>query len=154
MTLSKIFLDTNVLLYQTFEDIDTAKHAVVNDTLRILNNQGHDLCISPQILREFIALATNNTILKTPLGNTDLFLKISEFESNFTMLFETPQSWEVLKDLCQRCSVKKHLIHDANIASIVIAYGLDWLWTFNTKDFQPFADIRLFQWETVNEYGK
>ena len=146
---SKIFLDTNVLLYQTFEDIDAAKHAVVNKTLRNLDEQGHQFYIAPQILREFIALATNDAILKTPLRDADLLLKITEFESAFTLLFETPQSLDVLKDLCRRYAIKKHRIHDANIAAMVIAHGMDWLWTFNLKDFQPFTEIHLLPLENL-----
>ncbi len=146
---SKIFLDTNVLLYQTFEDIDAAKHAVVSEMLSDLDEQGHRFYIAPQILREFIALATNDAILKTPLRDADLLLKINEFESAFTLVFETPQSWDVLKDLCRRYTIKKHRIHDANIAAMVIAHEMDWLWTFNLKDFQPFADIRLLPLENI-----
>ena len=137
------YLITNILLYQTFEDIDQGKHAFVNERLRLLNEQGHDFYIAPQILREFIALATNDTILKSPLRDAELLLKINEFESNFALLFETPRSWEMLKDLCQRYAIKKYRIHDANIAALVIAYELDWLWTFNLKDFQAIVEIHL-----------
>ena len=146
---SKIFLDTNVLLYQTFEDIDAEKHALVNATLRALFDQQHQLYISTQIVREFIALATNDAILNTPLRNDDVLLKISEFETNFVVLFETPQSLQILKTLFQRYEIKKYRVHDANIAATVLANGLDFLWTFNLKDFKPFTEIRLFEIESL-----
>ena len=49
----KIFIDTNILIYQTFEDYDTGKYNIVNTKLQQLNRDNCDLYISNQIIRKF-----------------------------------------------------------------------------------------------------
>jgi predicted nucleic acid-binding protein len=142
---SKIFLDTNVLIYQTFEDFDVTKHLLVTNNFEQLRHSNHTFYISSQIIREFVAIATNGTIFKSPLQSDDIVLKINEFEKSFTVLFDTFESLQILKQLIQQYHVEKYKVHDANIAAMVIANQIDYLWTFNEKDFKVFDKIHLLQ---------
>jgi len=103
------------------------------------------LYISSQILREFVAIATNEKIFKTPLQSRDVVLKVNEFQENFHLLFETEESVKILKELIERHQIRKYAVHDANIAAIVIANKLNYLWTFNQKDFAIFDEVQLLQ---------
>lgn len=149
MNASKVFLDTNVLIYQTFEDFDAEKHCTVNRILQQLHARQWELYISSQILREFVAIATNEKIFQTPLQSNDVVLKINEFQKNFRVLFDTEESVNMLKDLICRHSIKKYAVHDTNIAAVVIANKLDYLWTFNQKDFDKFDEVQLLQEDLI-----
>ncbi len=146
MKACNIFLDTNVLIYQTFDDFDVEKHTLVTTTQQQLHAQHHTLWISSQIIREFIAVATNGKIFQTPLQGDDVIVKVEEFQANFHVLFDTEKSLRVLKELVRQHRIIKAHIHDANIAATVIANKLDYLWTFNEKDFTPFSRVQLFDY--------
>jgi predicted nucleic acid-binding protein len=141
----KIFLDTNILIYQTFEDFDAEKHNVVQSKLKILHESEHIFYISTQIIREFIAIATNDKIFHAPLRTEDVLVKINEFEASFHVLFDTDESLAILKDLVKRYDIRKQKVHDTNIAATVLANRIDYLWTFNKKDFEIFEGLQLLQ---------
>jgi len=138
-----IFIDTNILIYHTFEDFETEKHQTVTATFEQLQQQHARFYISSQIVREFVAIVTNGKIFRTPLQPDDVIVKINEFQQSFTILFDTEHSFEVLKRLIARHAIIKAHIHDANIAATVIANHLDALWTYNTKDFVQFTELQL-----------
>jgi predicted nucleic acid-binding protein len=60
----RVLVDTNILIYSTFEDFDPGKHVQCNDTLNKLLQAGTTLFISSQILREYFAVSTNQNIFK------------------------------------------------------------------------------------------
>lgn len=139
----RIFIDTNILIYQTFEDFEPEKHRMITDKLQDLYNQAVSFFISGQIIREYVAVATNRKIFKKPLNSKEILIKISEFQNIFDILYDTNKSIEILKQLISRYKISGHKIHDANIASTVIANQIDFLWTFNRKDFEQFDEINL-----------
>ena len=49
----QVMIDTNVLIYSTFEDFEPEKHIRCLEILNELNQSGNPLCISSQVLREF-----------------------------------------------------------------------------------------------------
>lgn len=140
-----VFLDTNGLLYQTFEDLDEIKYNKAIEILDELSNDGCNLFISSQILREFFAISTNSKIFQRPLTNQEAVQKIQEFQDNFIILYDTNSSITILKKLIVQHKVERQKIHDTNIAATIIANNLDGLFTFNTKDFQIFKEIKLLE---------
>lgn len=76
-----IFIDTNILIYHTFEDFETEKHQTVTATFEQLQQQHARFYISSQIVREFVAIVTNGKIFRTPLQPDDVILKINESSS-------------------------------------------------------------------------
>lgn len=152
MKACKIFLDTNVLIYQTFEDFDADKHNIVTSTLQDLHKSQYHLYISSQIIREFVAIATNGKIFQTPLQRDDVLLKIEEFQNNFHLLFDTEEGIEQLKKLIRQYHITKQDIHDANIAATIIVNQLDYLWTFNRKDFNQFNEVQLLKFPLKNRF--
>ncbi len=145
MKVCKVFLDTNILIYHTFEDFDVDKHRSVTSILQQLHKDHYSLYISSQIIREFVAVATNEKIFHTPLQGQDVILKVNEFQNNFYVLFDTENSLTILKDLIARYHITKYHVHDTNIAATVVANRLDYLWTFNEKDFAKFDEVQLLQ---------
>ena len=140
-----IFLDTNILLHGTFEDLDNDKYIIVRDALDKLFTNGCNLFISSQILREFFAISTNAKIFQNPLTIEEAVQKLQEFQDNFIVLYDTNSSLTILKKMLLKYKIERQKIHDANIAATIISNNLDGLFTFNTKDFKIFSEIKLFE---------
>jgi len=141
-----IFLDTNILLHQTFDDLDENKYNIVTDTLDKLLTNDCKLYISSQILREFFAISTNAKIFQDPLTVEEAVQKIQEFQDSFNVLYDTNSSLDILKKLVIQYRIERQKIHDSNIAATVIANNIDGLFTFNTKDFKIFQEITLLEY--------
>ncbi len=52
----KIFIDTNALIYHTFEDFEEEKHKDARITLEYLAQKNYEIYISSQVLREYCRL--------------------------------------------------------------------------------------------------
>ncbi len=136
-----LFLDTNVLIYQTFEDLDETKHKICEKKINELNKKEVKLYISPQIIREFYAISTNSKILNNPLTPTLAIVKVNEFLDNFFIIYENSKTINILENLVLKYNIKKQKIHDTNIISTMLTHGIDHILTFNQKDFNPFDEI-------------
>lgn len=74
----KIFIDTNVLIYQTFEDFDRAKHIQTTNTIQYFLENNTELYISPQVIREFFSISTNGKFFEKPLNVEDAIYECKE----------------------------------------------------------------------------
>jgi predicted nucleic acid-binding protein len=62
MKFKRIFIDTNTLIYHTFENFDIEKHAQVVYAFSVFEQHASELFISNQVLREFYAISTNRRV--------------------------------------------------------------------------------------------
>ena len=83
---SKIFLDTNILVYATLEDFDLDKHHQIVDILTYLSEKESKFIISTQIIREFFAVVTNPKYLRNPLSFIEVNKQIGFFQSSFELV--------------------------------------------------------------------
>jgi predicted nucleic acid-binding protein len=144
----KIFLDTNVLIYHTFEDFDKEKHEEACNTLEYLSENEYAIYISSQVLREFFAIATNGKFFKRPLSIEEAVSKRKEFENNFMVLYDNDSSISRLDEIALKYQIKKQDIHDANIVATMVTNEIKEIFSFNRKDFIAYEEIKLF--ETVS----
>lgn len=140
-----IFLDTNVLIYQTFEDFDADKHQQVRHVLKYLSENKYKVYISSQVLREFFSISTNSKIFERALEVEEGLLKMDEFKNTFTVLYDNEISMIKLKEIVSKYKIRQKDIHDANIAAVMMANQLEDLFTFNVKDFKFYDEINLFK---------
>ena len=140
-----IFLDTNVLIYQTFEDFDREKHQHVRHVLKYLSENNYKIYVSTQVLREFFSISTNNRLFERPLEVEEALSKIDEFGNTFGILYDDELTMTKLKEIVSKYKVCKKDIYDANIAATMMANQLEELFTFNIKDFELYDEIRLFK---------
>lgn len=135
-----ILLDTNILVRQAkIDDPDSGRVDVV---LRSLGDAGHPLCIVPQNLYEFWAVATR------PIPANGLGLSVRECREEvvrikriFQLLPDDPglfAEWEVLVEAggCQG-----RVSFDARLVAAMRTHGVTRLLTFNTSDFARFPGI-------------
>lgn len=133
----KIFIDTNVLIYHSFEDFDEEKHKDAHIGLEYLAENNYEIFVSSQVLREFFAIATNEKFFKRQLNK--------EFEDNFTVLFDTRSSLSELRQIVIKYQIKKQDVHDANIVATMITNGIKNIFSFNRKDFIYYKEIKHFE---------
>jgi predicted nucleic acid-binding protein len=131
-------LDTNVFLAAT--DESRAEH---QDALALLNrwpDADTALCVSGQILREYLAVATR------PSESNGLGLKAAEAAGNVraiqqrtALLTEDARVTERLLRLLDDTVYAGRQVHDANIVATMLVHGVSTVVTMNTGDFTRFA---------------
>jgi len=118
------FIDTNVLVYSTVSQ--NPWHTEAREWLVALHDAGLTLCVTPQILREYLVVLTRGTLLQT-----------------LTVLDETGAVASALIELLQRYPLRGKRIHDANIVAAMLTHGITRLATYNLDDFTVFQEITL-----------
>lgn len=134
----RVMLDTNVFLAAT--DESRTEH---QDALALLNrwpDADTALCVSGQILREYLAVATR------PATSNGLGLKPAEAAGNVrairqqtALLPEDARVTERLLRLLDDTQFAGRQVHDANIVATMLVHGVGTVVTMNTTDFQRFA---------------
>jgi predicted nucleic acid-binding protein len=135
---ARVMLDTNVFLAAT--DESRAEHP---NALALLNqwpDADTSLCVSGQILREYIAVATR------PADSNGLGLKPAEAAGNVRaiqdrtiLLAEDARVTERLLRLLDDAQFAGRQVHDANIVATMLVYSVGTVVTMNTADFERFG---------------
>jgi predicted nucleic acid-binding protein len=133
-------IDTNVLL-RLLQPQNT-QYSIATAAVSKLRRRRADLCVAPQNLVEFWAVATR-PVINNGLGMSPL--TIAGELKVINGLFRLPEgkagvagAWEML--------VGKHLVsgkqaHDAHLAAVMLVYGVTDILTFNTLDFRRYPGI-------------
>jgi predicted nucleic acid-binding protein len=138
-------IDTNVLLR-----LAQKKHPMRPDARRALvtlRKQGEELCIFPQNIIEFWAVATR------PLANNGLGLTVDEaavdeaareikkLKRLFKLLPDTPAIFTEWEKLVIQHQVLGKPTHDARLVAAMTTHKIARILTFNTDDFKRFSNI-------------
>lgn len=126
--------DTNLLV--RLANSRNPAHPVAAWAVDELHRQGESICIAPQILIEFRAVATR-LVASNGLGLSAVEAenKSAEFEAIFPLLQETPAIFPAWKDLVAAAGV----MHDARLIAVCHAHGVTHLLTFNGMHFRRLA---------------
>jgi predicted nucleic acid-binding protein len=133
----RVMLDTNVLLAAT--DEGRPEH---RDALTVLNDwaaASSGLCISGQVLREYLTVATR------PAERDGLGLKLLDALGNVlairertTLLAEDSRVADRLLGLLGDVECLGKQVHDANLVATMLVYGIGTIVTMNLADFARF----------------
>lgn len=137
---SAVLLDTNVLLEATAPARELHRAA-----LRVLNewpSDGARLCLSGQIVREYLVVATRQAT-RNGLGLTveNALTNVEAFTDRCRFLAENREASEHLRRLLRTVECGGKQIHDANLVATCLAHGVPSLVTANGKDFERFEDV-------------
>lgn len=135
-----VLLDTNVLLEATTPA--RAHHRAARRVLDDWPNRGVQLCVSGQILREYLVVATRDPgVNGLGLAVGDALANVAAFTGRCRFLAEGREVAERLGRLLReaRCSGKQ--VHDANVVATCLAHGVDSLVTANLRDFERFRNL-------------
>jgi predicted nucleic acid-binding protein len=127
-------IDTNVLL--RLADDRSPEHSVAEMAVEHLLASNISLFISAQVLVEFWAVATRpDSVNGLGWSTATAAEAIRALRDQFPLLAETPDVLDRWFDLVERCQVAGKRAHDARLAALVMAHGIQRLLTFNTADF-------------------
>lgn len=134
---SAVFLDTNILVYASFAG--TPFHTAARARLSELETNGTILWTSRQVLREFLAVTTRSgNILPAPVAAA-LSQLVRQFEAGFQIADEDGTVTAHLLRLLESRTIQGKQIHDANAVATMQRYGIRYLLTHNTTDFEKYS---------------
>jgi len=134
--MSKILVDTNILVYGIDEDSAFFKRA-----RKILDQETYQLVTTSKNLIQFLAAATKSSGYNLEY-NTALEI-IEEIIQGIEIVYPTQESMAIFFDLMNRYHPKGLKVHDFEIISIGLAHGIQEVAAFNTKDFKSVKEITL-----------
>lgn len=133
-------VDTNILLRSSQRTHPMS--AIADNAVSTLLTQGEILCVVPQNLIEFWAVATR------PLVSNGLELtieqaqkEIAQLKTVLKLLPDTPDIFNEWEKLVIQHQVIGKPTHDARLVAAMNVHKLTHLLTFNTNDFKRFTSI-------------
>ncbi|BAU14418.1 hypothetical protein LEP3755_49650 [Leptolyngbya sp. NIES-3755] len=136
----KYLIDTNVLL-RSVEAKHPMNYAAVN-AVQVLLAQGEDLCIMPQNLIEFWAVATRpSSVNGLDLSLTQATAELTSLKSIFTLQLDAPSLFAEWERLVTTYQVIGKQAHDTRLVAGMLTHQISHLLTFNTADFKRFTEI-------------
>lgn len=134
----RVMVDTNVLLAATEEG--RAEH---RDALTMLNDwpaAGATLCVSGQILREYLAVATRPAVGNgLGLKQADAIGNVRAIRARTTVLAEGAKVTERLLGLLADVDCAGRQVHDANVIATMLVHTVGTVVTMNVGDFARFG---------------
>ncbi len=133
--MSKILLDTNVLIYAIDEN------SAFYSAARKMFDSEHELFTTSKNISEFFAVITRAPVIS--LSIEEALDVIEDFSSLLTILYPTPQSMTIFQRLLRQYKFTGLKIHDLEIACIGLAYHIKHIATCNIKDFEGIQEVNL-----------
>ena len=132
-------LDTNVLVSSTASR--RKLHEVARNVVQ-WPMSGKQACVSGQILREYLVVATR-PLESNGLGLTpaEAVANVSAFRSLMHCLEENEEVQERLAELVLTHECRGVVIHDANVVATALAHGVPAIVTENWEDFRRFDQL-------------
>jgi len=136
----RVLIDTNVLLRAIQQDSPFCGPS--RETLKLLHRQGHELCITPQNVKEFWNACTR------PTDKNGLGISVAGaarhtrlLERYFNVLPDSALTYTEWRQLVHKHQVIGSKVHDAYLVAAMKAHGVSQILTFNTGDFKRYDDI-------------
>jgi toxin-antitoxin system PIN domain toxin len=136
-----VAVDTNVLVYAHRREV--REHRAAIKLVAGLAEGGDRWAIPWPCLYEFISVATNPRIWKDTASSPEEASKQLDAwlgSPSLVLLSETDDFWTILRGFAVRPRVRGPIIHDARIAALCIAHGVNVLLT-RDRDFSLFSEL-------------
>ena len=134
-------VDTNVLIYSTVSG--NPWHDEARNWLTGLHEDGFGLCVTTQILREYLVVLTRVSVFETSFTVDQAIRELEAILPTLTVFGESDRSAALLRNLISRYDVRGKQIQDANIVAAMITEGVDTLVTYNPGDFKRYSEVHL-----------
>jgi uncharacterized protein len=136
-----IALDTNILVYAHRRE--PAEHTVASDLVRSLAHGRSRWAIPWPCVYEFFSVVTNPRIWKDDATTpTEAWSQLEAWFAapSLRVVGETAEFATSLRDFAVRGRVRGAVIHDARVAAICVAHGVEKLLT-RDRDFSLFPEL-------------
>lgn len=138
--MARYLLDTNILL--RVAQAEAPAHPLATHAVAELLAQGHDLCVTPQVLIEFWAVATRPVSANgLAWPTTAVASEVDAVLTQYRLLEDAPEAFAHWSSLVRLHSVQGKRTHDARLVAMMLTHGVTKLLTFNTDDFAGFPEI-------------
>jgi len=144
----RILLGTNVLC--RLAQRGHPQHLVSESSLFKLRDNGHELCLVPQVLYEYWVVATRPTEqngLNMSSANVDTAMNC--LIDMFSLLLDERGVFPIWRELVRQYGVKGKNSHDARLVAAMKRHGLQHLLTFNPDDFRRYEGIEILEPNSV-----
>jgi predicted nucleic acid-binding protein len=136
---TKVFIDTNVLLFNFAEE--SPWHEVARARINQIQAAGAEFWISRQVIRELLVAATRPGNLREPNPPSRWISIARELQSVMRVASDDKQVTGFLLDLLETPGALGKQVHDANIVATMRANKITHLLTHNTADFARYANL-------------
>lgn len=138
MAADAVLLDTNVLLTATSPARPLHRKALA--VLQAWPLRNISLCVSGQILREYLVVSTRPVDVNgLGLGLEAGLENVAELQSRLRILDEPAAVFAQLQTLVRRHECSGKQIHDAGIVATAVVNGVNRILTGNASDFRRYA---------------
>lgn len=133
-------VDANVLVYAL--DADAPQHAAARALLETARDGSTTLYVTSQILCEFYSIVTNVRRVPKPRSSADALGAITGLLAFLHVLPVPGHTVDGWLDLLRRRPVTGGGdVFDLQIVATMLANGVQRIYTFNTADFEVFAEV-------------
>ncbi len=138
---SPFVLDTNVLIYALFEA--SSHHHRSRAFLDRAIAGGLPICLTPQVVAEFAAIATDPRRVTRPRSPQETADTIADLLSapNVTMLSVTPGATRRWLSLPREHGRSRQHVFDLQLAATMLEHDVRTIYTFNTVDFEGITGL-------------
>jgi predicted nucleic acid-binding protein len=133
------FIDSNLLVFSTVPVAPL--YAAAAGMLVAEHAAGHELWISRQILREYLATLSRPQSFTPPFTPAQLVQEVLAFQAQFHIAEDNALVTTNLLHLLSAIPIAGKQVHDANVVATMQAYGISRLLTHNTADFARFSSL-------------
>ena len=139
MAAERCMIDTNVLVYSTVAG--NPWHKATREWLAERQKEGIALCISQQIVREYLVILTRGEVFAKFFTPQEALGAFAAVRPSLEILTETEAAFEKLLEVVERYSVQGKTVHDA--IATMLAHNVKRLATYNQSDFKRYDEITL-----------
>ncbi|GIK41618.1 MAG: ribonuclease VapC [Chloroflexota bacterium] len=139
MAADLVFLDTNILVYANVASAPLHQAAIT--AIQNLWDSGNELWISHQVLREFLVTVTRPQTFAAPQPISIVLARVRYFQTQFKIAEDSSEVMNKLLALLVQIPTSGKQVYDANIVATMQAYGISYLLTHNTSDFNRFTSL-------------
>ncbi len=132
--MSKLLLDTNVLIYAL--DETSAFH---QKAAAILRNEDEQLFTTTKNLSEYFAICT-----KLNIDPGQMFGFYGDLQENLTFLYPNQTSLQQFELLLKKYRPKGNRVFDVEIVSVMLANNIEKIATFNIDDFKSISEVEIY----------
>lgn len=136
----RVLIDTNILTRSI--QPSHSMHTPAVNAVSELKIRGNDLCVFPQNLVEFWAVATRpESANGLGMSTSEAEIALSRIKSLFRLLQDNALIHREWERVVVQYSVSGKNTHDARLVAAMKTHGLNQLLTFDEDDFKRYTDI-------------
>ena len=141
MSSNQALVDTNVLIYAFSKESDYYK--VCRELLNSAQEGKLSLCVAPQVVAEFFAIATDprrTTAPQKPQETADVIDQLLAMPGMvlLSLPVDVVNRWTTL---IRQHPVTGSDIFDVQLVATMLGNGVSQIYTYNRKDFEKFSEI-------------